>query len=1159
MSLPQPNEHPKSKSLLGRFVVIYLSLVALAGAALFFYNKIEVNNQNELMNERARHQVERYVTTIRRALWEVSSNLDSIKSKTFISTFLTTGEKGARAALDEEFMALVKAKKYYDHVSVISLDGRELLRINNEDGAPRIVPPGELQGKFRRYYFIEALFLEKGQVYISPLDLNMEQGRVKRPLKPMLRIVTPLFDLQGNEKALLATNYLGRDLFTRLANDEKNASGQFMLLNRQGYWLKGPWPDDEWGFLLPQGRDKTFARRFPSAWAIISSQDKGQVKLASGVFTFATMEPYSITGDRDIIGSWQWKIVYWLKPEVIAGLTWPSQRRHWIIFLLLGLCCIPLAWLAAQTLARRQAAEEDVRILALFPDDNPNPVMRIAGDGRLLYANSASRDLLSFWDVKGGDTLSDEVLATLRESAASGELKGVERKIGDRSFWFLASLLPDKQAMYLYAIDVTNEILAVEKLRQSEATLNKAQAIVHMGNWEVVFASGKFTSGKLTLSAESYRIFGRSPQDLVDTYEAFLELVHPDDRRLVQESLDKTVHHQAPLDIEHRIIRPDGSQRIVHALGEVTHEQEGRPLSMLGTVQDITERREAQDHLEMARKVFDSASEGIIVTDAQGDIQYVNQAFTTITGYSQEEALGKNPRMLNSGRQDADFYKQMWESLTEKGQWRGELWNRRKSGEAFSERLSIVAIEDALGRNDRFVGVFHDISDIKKAEDELTYKTNYDALTDLPNKVLFATLLSEAIARAQRINLGLVVLSIDLDQFNQINSSQGYAKGDLLLRAMADRLRKLLYGEGTIARPGQDQFLVFVEEVANVVQKAVLVAQRVQESVKAPFKIGEHETFITACIGISVFPEDGDEPVKLLANAEIAMRQAKVAGPNEISLFTASMNQQAKERMEMTTALRLALERDEFLVYYQPKVDLDTGRMRGMEALVRWQGPDGNLVAPDEFIPLAEDSGLIVPLGKWVLGEACKQTKAWREAGHPDLRVAVNLSARQLQDPTLVEIVMAVLDETGLPADGLELEITESAVMVNFEFAESLLRRLREMGIKISLDDFGTGYSSLSYLRQLPIDSVKIDKSFVDDLPDNSEAVAVAISIISMTHSLNLKAIAEGVETNGQLNFLRDNHCDLMQGYLFSPPLPGDKFYDLLTEGRRLKGPEAQL
>ena len=268
----------------------------------------------------------------------------------------------------------------------------------------------------------------------------------------------------------------------------------------------------------------------------------------------------------------------------------------------------------------------------------------------------------------------------------------MERTIGERIFWFLASSLPDKQAMYLYAIDVTNEIFAIEKLRQSEANLNKAQALVHVGNWDMIFASGK-----LTWSAENYRIFRRTPQDLVDTLEAFLEMVHPDDRLLVKESLDKALHHQAALDIEHRIIRPDGSQRIVHVLGDVTYDQEGRPLSMLGTVQDITERKETQDQLEMARKVFDSASEGIIVTNAQGDIQYVNHAFTTITGYSPEEALGKNPRMLKSGRHNADFYKQMWESLTEKGQWRGELWNRRKSGEAFSEMLSIVAIKDALG------------------------------------------------------------------------------------------------------------------------------------------------------------------------------------------------------------------------------------------------------------------------------------------------------------------------------------------------------------------------------------------------------------------------------------------------------------------------------
>jgi EAL domain-containing protein (putative c-di-GMP-specific phosphodiesterase class I) len=289
------------------------------------------------------------------------------------------------------------------------------------------------------------------------------------------------------------------------------------------------------------------------------------------------------------------------------------------------------------------------------------------------------------------------------------------------------------------------------------------------------------------------------------------------------------------------------------------------------------------------------------------------------------------------------------------------------------------------------------------------------------------------------------------------------------------------------------------------------------------------------------------------------MRQAKGLGPGNIKMFTSAMNQQVEWHMEMTNALSRALDQGEFLVYYQPKVELNSGSMRGMEALLRWQRPGVGLVPPDEFIPLAEATGLIVPIGEWVLREACRQTKVWRESGQPDLRVAVNLSARQLQEPKLAQKVEAVLSETGLPVNGLELEITESAVMTNFESAEALLRRLREMGIKISLDDFGTGYSSLSYLRRLPINSVKIDKSFVEDLPNNPEAVAVATAIISMTHSLNLEVIAEGVETDEQLEFLRKNHCDLIQGYIFSRPLPADQFQSLLREERRLDGPEARL
>ncbi len=684
-------------------------------------------------------------------------------------------------------------------------------------------------------------------------------------------------------------------------------------------------------------------------------------------------------------------------------------------------------------------------------------------------------------------------------------------------------------------------------LRLSESRLKKAQEIAHLGNWEWNIATGE-----IWWSEEVYRIFGQEPRPSGITYQDFLQAIHPRDRRFVQEAVNRALYQGSPYDIEHRILRPDGQERVVRELGQVEHDQRGRPQGMMGTVHDVTEQRRAQDKLELAQRVFDIASEGITVTDAAGRIIYVNRAFTTITGYSAEEVMGHTPRLLKSDRHDLNFYREMWHTLREVGEWRGKIWNRRKSGEAYPEWLAITAMKDARGHITGYVAVFHDISDITLTREKLEFHTNHDALTGLPNKELFRDRLQVALARASRLSK-IAVLSVDLDNFKTINNSLGHLVGDELLQQVAQRLGGALGDKATVSRLGGDEFLVMVENLGGS-RQALQAVRDISQCFSRAFEVGGHELFMTCCVGLTLAPEDGRDADSLIQNADLALARAKQQGPDNFQVFTPALNQRARHRLDLENKLRRALELDEIVVYYQPKLALDSGRVTGMEALVRWRMPGREgLVPPDEFIPLAEETGLIVPIGFYVLKRACSDTLAWHRAGYQHLSVAVNLSARQFQEVNLVPMVRSVLDQSGLPTRALELELTESVAMKDVQSTEMVLKQLSRMGVAISLDDFGTGYSSLAYLRRLPIDSLKIDKSFVDDIPRDPDANAVAATIISMAHSLDITVIAEGVETPEQLHYLSGQGCDQMQGYLFSPPLPAERFRQILEQGARLE------
>ncbi|TAJ09190.1 MAG: EAL domain-containing protein [Nitrospirae bacterium] len=578
----------------------------------------------------------------------------------------------------------------------------------------------------------------------------------------------------------------------------------------------------------------------------------------------------------------------------------------------------------------------------------------------------------------------------------------------------------------------------VEALRKSEAYLANAQRIAHIGNWEWNLLTQAFH-----LSEEGRRLLGQPEPDACITRTAYLQCVHPDDQRLVEDAFASAVTQRTRLSLDHRLCCPDGTVRIVHQEGEVACDEAGRPTALVGTIQDITERKRAQEHL--------------------------------------------------------DF---------------------------------------------------------------LAY---YDSLTGLPNRLLYRDRLAQAVADAQRHGHLAATLLLDLDRFKLINDTLGHQQGDRLLQEVSDRLKACVRNSDSVGRPhedhaplagtcdrtaslarlGGDEFTILLNRIAGA-PDAAKVARRILASLAKPFHLDGQEVFVSASIGIAMFPLDGESADQLLKNADTAMYHAKQSGRSVYQFYSQSMNASAGERLAIENRLHKALDREEFLLHYQPLIALETGRIIGVEALVRWQHPELGLVPPMQFIPIAEETGLIVPLGEWVLQRACAQTRVWHEMGFAGLRVAVNLSARQFQRQNLLHTITRILLATDLHPRCLDLELTESMMMQDGESASTTLRELRELGVRLSMDDFGTGYSSLSYLRRLPLDTVKIDRSFVKDCTTNQEDATIIKAIISMSHSLKLKVLAEGIETGDQLAVLRAAGCDEAQGYHFSKPLAADQITGLL-------------
>ncbi len=720
-------------------------------------------------------------------------------------------------------------------------------------------------------------------------------------------------------------------------------------------------------------------------------------------------------------------------------------------------------------------------------------------------------------------------------------------------------VLKDAGGAYLELLPTTlSKVLLKQRLiaekEAAELEKNKSEAFyrsliehTNVVAWEYLPNSGRFSY----VSAQAEKLTGHSLEEW--TSEGFWEAsLYPEDYAKVIEFCSSLTHSQEEQGLEFRLLKKDGSEIWLRQLVSVVEIDAECCCVLRGFLIDITESKHAMEKQRLAELVFDNTHEGIMITDADNCIEAVNPAFTKITGYSFDEVRGKNPRILNSGLQSADFYAELWQSLNDHGHWEGELWNRHKNGVVFAESTSISYVYDETGNIKRHIAIFGDVTEKKQAAEKIYYQANYDPLTDLPNRQLFQDRLHLAVASAKRNNTQLALLFIDLDRFKEVNDSSGHQAGDKLLIQVAERLSQCIRESDTLARLGGDEFTVILNNLTSNYD-IENIAKMILELLNQPFSLAVGvDAAISASIGIAMYPADGQDDSTLIRYADAAMYRVKETGRNGFEFFTAEMNREAGKHQKFKVAFRDSLQNDEFKVYFQPIWQLSDGRIMEVEALVRWQHPEWGMVMPDEFIPVAEECGFIHELSLFVAREAVKQIKAWDECDKWELNqisVAINLSPTQFRqlDDWIIQL-HAILSDYAITPHRIKLEITETALMGDTLKLMEILAHAQASGMGISLDDFGTGFSSLSRISGMPLNFIKIDRSFVNKIGQTGHCNVIE-AIISMAHSMNCQVIAEGIETTEQLEYLKQLGCNLGQGFLCSRPVPAAQLLQLLQKG----------
>ena len=773
-------------------------------------------------------------------------------------------------------------------------------------------------------------------------------------------------------------------------------------------------------------------------------------------------------------------------------------------------------------------------------------------EGRYVLVNQAAARFVG----KPGLTILGKDDTTLFEKTTGGELMALDRAVMDagvtqtnqetlttldgKKLVFLVTKGPVRDAngvvsgIFGISRDITERQKAKDLLHAREQQLARLIEGSDQGFWDWNLKTNHFH-----VSPRFETMLGYTPGELDVSVAHWGDYVHPDDLVAAMASIQRHLNGQTDRhEIDIRCLAKTGEWRWLHTRGRIVEwDNDGKALAMAGSHTDVTQQKAYELAQREASTVFESSYEGLMVVNADGLIAKVNPAFVRITGYAPEEVIGKSPRILSSGRQDTEFYRQMWEAIAKQDFWQGEIWNRRKSGEIYAELLSISVVRGNTSEVEHYVAVFSDISRLKAHEAELDRIAHYDPLTGVPNRRLLADRLAQAIARNARSDMSLAVCYLDLDGFKQINDTYGHPGGDQLLIGVAEHLKQILRAEDTLARLGGDEFVLLLSDIASPEECSVIL-ERVLAAAGSPVQIEGHAVSVSASIGVSLYPQDHADADTLLRHADQAMYLAKNSGKNRFHLFDPESDRKAQQHRSYVDRVRQALEQEELVLFYQPKVDLRDGRLVGVEALVRWQHPEQGLLPPAAFLPQIQGSPLDNALGEWVIRTALAQAAAWLQQGL-QLQMGVNISATHLMQPDFYDkLVAALAAQPQLSPAALELELLETAAFEDINTAGATLRRCQALGVHFALDDFGTGYSSLSYLRKLQVDTLKIDQSFVRDMLTDADDRGIVESVIRLASAFNRGVIAEGVETLEIGAALLRLGCHLAQGYGVAKPMP---------------------
>ncbi|WP_434108496.1 sensor domain-containing protein [Paraburkholderia caffeinilytica] len=854
----------------------------------------------------------------------------------------------------------------------------------------------------------------------------------------------------------------------------------------------------------------------------------------------------------------------------LAASTSETQRAMFVLIvtMLAGSALLIFTFGARESRARetlrtvRALSRNDERFRGLF-DDHPVPMYIFDRDTlRFLAVNAAAIQ-------QYGYTESEFLGMTIRAIRPNAEVSRLEshmqrsdlqqgrtmagvwhhrRKDGSMisaDISYHAINFMGHASFFVLADDVTEQINAEAEAQRSnqmlEAVIDNIPQRIFWKDQESRYLGCNMAFARDAGLSYPEQVVGKSDSDM--PWRAFADLLNEHDKEVVTTGVPK-------MNFEVDVVI-DGVHRTTVTSKLPFTDNDGRVIGVLGSYTDITERKRADLALRLQSRALDASVNAILITapSPTGNlIEYVNPAFMRITGYDPAEVIGQDCRVLQRDDRAQEGVALIRQALEANREVSAVVRNYRKDGALFWNQLFIAPVPNAEGMITHHIGVINDVTDLIRYQEQLEYQANYDSLTRLPNRNLLRDRLQHALIVAQRHHKGVAVVFIDLDGFKNVNDSLGHSVGDRLLGVVAERLARCTRTSDTVARHGGDEFVIVMTDTVDE-QSLIAWMERVRASISEPVWLDGTELYVGCSMGASLFPQDGEDAETLMKKADLAMYRAKDMGRNTFQFYQPEMNASAGARLNLERRLRRALRDNEFLLHYQPQVDIESGQIVGTEALVRWHDPEVGLVMPSLFIPVAEESGLIGPLSEWVLREACRQNKAWQDEGLPPARVSVNLSARVFQQRDIAKLVMQVLAETGLEPQYLELELTESTIMRNAEEAVSMLNELHALGIGLAIDDFGTGYSSLSYLKRFPVDRLKIDRSFVSDIGVSVDDETITSAIIALAHSLKLQVIAEGVETSAQLDFLKERACDEMQGFYFAKPLSTDAISELFQGG----------